>query len=190
MVDPAVHASFGRAVERLQAAGCLIDEVGIPHVDESAAAYLHTVVKEGYEVHARFLDTRGADYAPSVRERLEIGRSVSDQEYRDAQRTRAVLRREVDAALDGRAALVLPTLPMPAPPSGAEQVTLGEATVDVRTAALRLTQLFDLTGHPAVTIPCEMTADGLPCGVQLVRAYGHTRELVELGTVQEARIRG
>ena len=136
------------------------------------------------------LDTRGADYAPSVRERLELGRSVSDQEYRDAQRTRAVLRREVDAALDGRDALVLPTLPTPAPPSGAEQVTLGEVTMDVRTAALRLTQLFDLTGHPALTIPSEPTADGLPCGVQLVGAYGRTLELVELGMVQEARIRG
>lgn len=93
----------------------------------------------------------------------------------DAQRTRAVLRREVDAAL------VLPTLPTPAPPSGAEQVALGEVTVDVRTEALRLTQLFNLTGHPAMTIPCEPTADGLPCGVQLVGAYGHTLELVELG---------
>ena len=190
LVDPAVHASFGRAVERLQAAGCLIDEVDIPHADESAATYFHTVVKEGYEAHGRLLDTRRADYAPSVRERLELGRSVSDQEYRDAQHTRTVLRREVDAALDGRDALVLPTLPTPAPPSGAEQVTLGEVTVDVRTAALRLTQLFDLTGHPALTIPSEPTADGLPCGVQLVGAYGHTLELVELGTVQEARIRG
>ena len=100
------------------------------------------------------------------------------------------LRREVDAALDGRDALVLPTLPTPAPPSGAEQVTLGEVTMDVRTAALRLTQLFDLTGHPALTIPSEPTADGLPCGVQLVGAYGRTLELVELGMVQEARIRG
>ena len=85
------------------------------------------------------------------------------------------MRREVDAAL------VLPTLPTPAPPSGAEQVALGEVTVDVRTEALRLTQLFNLTGHPAMTIPCEPTADGLPCGVQLVGAYGHTLELVELG---------
>ena len=100
------------------------------------------------------------------------------------------LRREVDAALDGRDALVLPTLPTPAPPSGAEQVTLGEVTMDVRTAALRLTQLFDLTGHPALTIPSEPTADGLPCSVQLVGAYGRTLELVELGMVQEARIRG
>ena len=66
-----VLTGFRHAAE---AAGAryLADEVNIPHVDESAETYLHTVVKEDYEVHARLLDTRGADYAPSVRERLEI----------------------------------------------------------------------------------------------------------------------
>ena len=190
LVDPAVTASFGCAVERLKVAGCLIDDVDIPHADQTATTYLRTVMKEGYDVHADMLATRGADYTPSVRERLERGCSVSDQEYHEAQRTRAMLQREVDAALEGRDALLLPTLPMPAPPSGADVVTLGDVNLDVRAASLRLTQLFDLSGHPAITIPSAPTDEGLPCGVQLVGWRGHTLALVDLGSAQEVRIRG
>ena len=79
---------------------------------------------------------------------------------------------------------------MPAPPSGADVVTLGDVNLDVRAASLRLTQLFDLSGHPAITIPSEPTDEGLPCGVQLVGWRGHTLALVDLGSAQEARIRG
>ena len=190
VIDPSVSTSFARALTRLTAAGCVVDEVEIPHAGDIATTYLRTVVKEGYATHARTIAARGADYAPSVLERLEIGRSVTDQEYREAQRTRMVLHREVDAALSGHDALVLPTLPMPAPLSGAEVVSFGDCTLDVRAAALRLTQLFDLTGHPVVTIPCEPTADGLPCGLQLVGHRWHTPALIELGNAQEKHIRG
>jgi len=48
----------------------------------------------------------------------------------------------------------------------------------VRSLMLRQTQLFNLTGHPAISLPCGRTTGGLPCGVQLVGARMRTEELL------------
>ena len=190
LVDPEVKAAFDQTVERLQGAGCLIDDVDIPHAPEIASAYLHTVLSEAAACHAHTLATRPTDYTPSVRERLDMGRSVPPEDYRRAQQTRDILRREVDAALNGRQALLLPTLPIPAPPLGVTTVTIGAVTEDVRALTLRLTQLFDLTGHPAVSVPCGTTSSGLPCGAQLVGERDRTLELVHVASTLESAVRG
>ena len=44
---------------------------------------------------------------------------------------------------------------------------------------LRLTQLFNVTGNPAISIPCGLTRESMPCGLQLVGTRGGTRELVQ-----------
>ena len=189
LIDPEVFAVFDATVERLRATGCAIDRVDIPHAREVAVAYLHTQLREAAAYHAEMLESRPADYSPGVRQRLEKGRSVRVEDYEQAQRMRDTLRCEVDAALDTRQALILPTLPIAAPPSGSERVTLGDKTEDLRAIMLRLTQLFNLTGHPAISIPCGTTDAGLPCGVQLVGRRGQTLELTDMAAAYEHAIR-
>jgi len=96
------------------------------------------------------------------------------------------LRDEVDAALAGCDALVLPTMPIPAPILGAEMVRVGATGQQTRSMTLRETQLFNLTGHPAISLPCGSTADRLPCGLQLVGAHGRTDALVRVALACEA----
>jgi Asp-tRNA(Asn)/Glu-tRNA(Gln) amidotransferase A subunit family amidase len=55
----------------------------------------------------------------------------------------------------------------------------------VRNITLRLTQLFSVTGHPAITIPCGATAQGLPIGAQLVGQAGATPELLAVARALE-----
>jgi aspartyl-tRNA(Asn)/glutamyl-tRNA(Gln) amidotransferase subunit A len=83
-------------------------------------------------------------------------------------RGRALLTREVDEVLAGCDVLLLPSLPIPAPRLGAATIRIGLSEEPVRNLMLRLTQLFNLTGHPALTMPCGHTAGGLPVGAQLV----------------------
>ena len=49
----------------------------------------------------------------------------------------------------------------------------------LRPLTLRLTQLFNLTGHPAISLPCGNTGAGLPCGLQLVGKRQYTVELLK-----------
>jgi aspartyl-tRNA(Asn)/glutamyl-tRNA(Gln) amidotransferase subunit A len=60
--------------------------------------------------------------------------------------------------------------------------------VDVRAAMLKHTQLFNLTGHPAISIPLPVT--GLPVGLQLVGALGRTKELLSVAAACEGGVAG
>jgi aspartyl-tRNA(Asn)/glutamyl-tRNA(Gln) amidotransferase subunit A len=159
--------------------------VRLPHASSTPAVYLAIQLPEASAYHAATLVRRPEDYQPGVRQRLELGRYVLAEDYVRAQRGREVLRCEVDAALGGRDALVLPTLPIPAPQLGAETVQVGSRTEPIRATMLRLTQLFNLTGHPAISLPCGTTADGLPCGLQLVGRINRTDGLLAVADVCE-----
>jgi len=95
------------------------------------------------------------------------------------------LREDVDTALSNCDALVLPTMPIPAPTLGAQTVRIGDTDQQTRSMTLRETQLFNLTGHPAISIPCGTTADGLPVGLQLVGHHGRTDALVRVALACE-----
>lgn len=185
VVDAEVRGAFDRALARLQDEGCAVDEIDIPHADEIASIYLHLVLPEAAAYHAHTLESQPQDYTPPVRVRLEMGRRILAEDYVRAERGRDLLRHEVDRALAGRAALVLPSLAIPAPPLGASSVQVGTTSQPVRNVMLRLTQPFNLTGHPAISLPCGTTSAGLPCGLQLVGHREGTSALLRCALAAE-----
>lgn len=189
LLDPEVAARFDEACERLSRAGVTLDDVVIPHAADTAPVYVHIVLAEAAAYHAHTLASRAADYTHKVRVALEAGRYVLATDYLRALRGRDVLTGEVDRALEGRDGLFLPTLPMPAVPLGATTIRLGQSETPVRPLSLRLTQLFNLTGHPAITLPCGSTGIGLPVGVQLVGARGRTLDLLRVAEAVESTVR-
>jgi aspartyl-tRNA(Asn)/glutamyl-tRNA(Gln) amidotransferase subunit A len=184
-LDEEVRLRFDDALEKIRRAGTVIEDVRFRHAADTPAVYLAIQLPEATAYHATVLERQPQDYQPGVRQRLELGRYVLAEDYVRAQRGRDVLRCEVDAALGGRHALVLPTLPIPAPRFGDTSVTVGGRTEPVRALMLRLTQLFNLTGHPAISIPCGTTAAGLPCGLQLVGRINRTEELLAVARACE-----
>lgn len=185
LLDDAVASSFDCACSRLRDAGAEIRDVTIPHADDISAVYVHIVLTEAAAYHAATLERRADDYTTNVRLRLEMGRYILGEDYVRAMHGRDVVRGEVEAALTECDALLLPTLPIPAPRLGADTVHLGGSSEPVRNVMLRLTQLFNITGHPAITLPCGKTDDGLPVGAQIVGAREGTRALLDLAQTVE-----
>ena len=119
-IDPAVRAVFAGCMARLESDGCRVEDVDIPHAAGTPDVYRRTQLPEAAAYHRETLDAHPDDYGEQVRRRLESGRLIAAEEYVRAQQERRLLTAEVDAALDGRAALLLPTLPIVPPRSGSD----------------------------------------------------------------------
>jgi Asp-tRNA(Asn)/Glu-tRNA(Gln) amidotransferase A subunit family amidase len=92
----------------------------------------------------------------------------------------------VDGVLGDADALVLPTLPIVAPTLGADEIEIDATAherMPVRAAMLRHTQLFNMTGHPAISIPIPV--DGWPVGLQLVGHRDRTAALLSVAAACE-----
>ena len=187
-IDADVEGAVLDTVERLRKSGASISETRIAHANDMAAIYLHLVFGDAAEYHARALETHPQDYTPNVRLRLEMARYVLAEDYIRALRGKALIAREVDRALDGVDALILPSLAIPAPPIGAATVAVKGGADAVRTLMLRCSQPFNLSGHPAISLPCGATIAGLPIGLQLVGHKGGTPALVQAALAVERAI--
>jgi aspartyl-tRNA(Asn)/glutamyl-tRNA(Gln) amidotransferase subunit A len=187
-LDAEVEHRVNETIALLQLHGATVAEVRLPHAEDMAAIYLHLVFGDAAEYHARTLVSRPQDYTTPVRLRLEMARYVLAEDYIRALRGKAVIAHEVDQALDGIDALVLPSLTIPAPPLGAATVPVKGGPDAVRSLMLRCTQPFNLSGHPAVSIPCGKTKGGLPIGLQLVGHKGRTPALVQAALAAEFAI--
>jgi aspartyl-tRNA(Asn)/glutamyl-tRNA(Gln) amidotransferase subunit A len=180
VLDVDVRARTHEALDRLSAAGASVVDVEIEGTAHVGTIYLHIALPEASAYHASALDKHPDRYTLPVRLRLEMGRTVLAEDYVRAQIGRERWRAAVDAAFEraGCDVLALPALAIPAPPLGASSVRVGEGTEPVRGVMLRLTQPFNLSRHPAVTMPSGLTRDGLPCGLQLVGRANGTDELL------------
>jgi aspartyl-tRNA(Asn)/glutamyl-tRNA(Gln) amidotransferase subunit A len=164
--------------QRLRAAGASLSDVLLPHAPEIASVYLAIVFAEAAAYHAAAMESRSDRYQPGVRLRLEAARFVLAEDYLRAMRGREAIRTGIDRALNGCDVLMAPTLPIEPPPIGATAVTIGGSAHPVRNVMLRLTQPFNVSGHPAVTLPAGRTPRGFSCGVQLIGRLGGTMRLL------------
>jgi aspartyl-tRNA(Asn)/glutamyl-tRNA(Gln) amidotransferase subunit A len=185
VLDDEVRARFDEALATLRSAGAHVDEIDIGHATDAAGVYLAICLADAAAYHAATLETMPDRYTANVRLRLELGRYVLGEDYARALAGREVLRREVDAALAGHDALILPALPIPAPSIGAKGIHVGGTEEPVRNLMLRLTSPFNVTGHPAIALPAGSTSSGLPCSLQLVGARNETDGLLRIALAVE-----
>lgn len=189
-LDPDVRRALGSVRAVLEAQGHRLREVTIDHARITPDVYLHIVLPEASAYHASLLENYADRYSPGVRLRLEMGRYVLAEDYVRAMALRARLATSVDRALDGCDALLLPALAIPAPVLGASTVDIDGSAEPTRAAMLRLTQLFNITGHPSIAIPAGRTPGGLPIGVQLVAERHRTAVLLDVAECVERHIAG
>jgi aspartyl-tRNA(Asn)/glutamyl-tRNA(Gln) amidotransferase subunit A len=185
-IEPAVRERFERALAQLQASGVALENRELALAPGIVDAYVNTVLPEGAAWHAQYLDSRPNDYTPAVRARFEAGRTIPAVKYLEAAAFCRRLGAEVDALLADADALVLPTLPLTAPLLGAGDITIDPAlggTMPVRSAMLKHTQPFNMSGHPAISLPLPVT--GLPVGLQLVGRRDNTAGLLAIAAACE-----
>ncbi len=184
-IEAPVREAFEAAIARLRRAGAKIETRSLTGTSAILDVYVRVVLSEASAWHARYLDTSGDQYRPTVRTRLLAGRNYSAVDYLSAIEECEAFRKQVDASLHGIDGLVLPTMPILAPLLGQDEVAIAGANVPVRAAMLRNTQLFNMTGHPAISLPMQMPKGVLPAGLQLVGRLDRTSTLLAVAAACE-----
>jgi 2-dehydropantoate 2-reductase len=176
-VTPEVRQAVRAALDTLAAAGWRLREISAPWLDDLRRweRVLGVIVaSDAHRVHAGRDVSR---YADGTRGLLEYGSSVTPAQYAQAQLERAWLLAAVEASLDGVDALAGPTVGYVAP---AQDPPFG---IDDDHGEGRFTGPYNLTGHPAVSIP--VPAAGLPVGLQLAGRRGGDMGLLRLAAAAE-----
>ena len=184
-LDAGARACAEHAIVKIREAGYRVTDVDVEKAEWTPHVYLHIVLPEASCYHAPWLEQHADKYSPGVRLRLEMGRYLLAEDYVRAMRLRDALARFVARALERCDALILPTLPIPAPRIGATTVDVDGTEVPVRAAMLSLTQLFNITGHPAISLPAGNGPEGLPRGIQIVGHRGRTERLLDIAAAVE-----
>ncbi|MBI4199264.1 MAG: Asp-tRNA(Asn)/Glu-tRNA(Gln) amidotransferase subunit GatA [Chloroflexi bacterium] len=149
-----------KAVGVLQELGARVEDVALPSLEYIRASHWAIMRAEGFAYHRENLRSRFHDYGENVRMQLSIGAIYTAADYVQAQRARTQITREFRRVLQHVDLLVTPTTANPA----------GKfANIDPRAQLRRpsLTAPFNLTGMPAISVPCGFTAAGLPVGLQI-----------------------
>jgi 2-dehydropantoate 2-reductase len=176
-VTPEVREAVSGALAALQAAGWELRELTAPWLDELATweEVLAVIVsREASLVHAGRDQSR---YAAGTRALLDYGASVGEDRFTEALGRRDALTEAIEATLDGVDVLAGPTVgyqaPEEDPPFGA----------DDDSAEGRFTGPYNLTGHPAISIPVPIS--GLPAGLQLAGRRGQDLALLRAAAAAE-----
>ncbi len=186
-VDGEVRELVEAAIRQMEGLGATVEEVALPPPAEAVPALLGIITPEASAYHLTWLRERPGDYSQAVRERLELGAITPAVSYIKAQQLRRRITDEVLAAMARVDLLAMPTAPTAATPLEGDLVTSDEADPEVLAALINFTGPFDLTGLPAVSIPCGFTRAQLPVGFQLVgRPYEETTLLAAAHAYEQA----
>jgi aspartyl-tRNA(Asn)/glutamyl-tRNA(Gln) amidotransferase subunit A len=172
--DPLVRARVDETAARFSSPRAL--PLPVPDREDWGAAFR----REALESHAGLFPERAEDYGDDVRSSLEGAAELTDSEVDAARRFREGVREQLNESFGELDLLVTPTLPVVAPP-------YGEGT---RTVLTRLTALFNLTGWPALALPCGPAEGGLPASVQLAAPSGRDALVLAAGAALEDALSG
>jgi aspartyl-tRNA(Asn)/glutamyl-tRNA(Gln) amidotransferase subunit A len=170
-LDDEVRRSVESTAEVFQSLGAEIQEVSLPHLATAVDQATSAVVAEASYYHESqgYFPARAEEYGEDVRGHLERGHKLLAVDYLRAIEAKHEVQQDFAAALKHVDAIIAPTSPIAAPPIGETEVRVeGQRETAVRAELLRMTRPANLTGNPAISIPCGFTAQGLPVGLQLI----------------------
>jgi len=198
-LDDEVRAAVEQAIESYREQGAEIVDIDLPHAKYAIAVYYIIATAEASSNLARFdgvrygfraeeapalremyRKTRDQGFGPEVKRRIMLGTYVLSAGYYDAyylkaQKVRALIKQDFARAFEKCDAIATPTAPTPA-------FLFGEKTDDPLAMYLNdvYTVTANLAGIPGISVPCGLSASGLPMGLQLLGPYWSEATLFRL----------
>jgi len=203
-LDDEVRQAVETAIDNYRTLGAEIVDVSLPHAKYGIAVYYIIATAEAssnlarfdgvrygfraenaHELRAMYKKTREEGFGPEVKRRIMLGTYVLSSGYYDAyyskaQKVRTLLRQDYTNAFGKCDAIIMPTSPTTA-------FKIGEKSDDP--LAMYLNDIYtvsaNLAGVPGISVPCAVSAEGLPIGMQLIGEHWSESTLLNLSAAYE-----
>jgi len=187
-IEAPVANAFERAVARLSASGANIEEFAFPELLEIAEVNRTRGLSmiECYAIHRRWLGTRASGYDPRILSRMNGAMPISAADYYEVLQLRKDLVARSHAVTGGYDAVIMPTLPVVAPPI-AKFTGSAAGLLDGFPVLIRNTSIANFLDRCALTIPCHDPGTG-PVGFSLMGERMDDHRLLGIGVSVEAEI--
>ena len=177
-LHPDTEQAVKAAIKTLSKLGFHMTGVSLPGFEVSEKASAKILLAEAAAYHQDHIEKH--QIGTDVLTRFKWGLEVTGVEYALARRTQVEWRHKLERLFDSIDALVLPATPFPA-----TRIDESDPVALSRGNLTRFTRMFNLTGHPALVLPCGRTTDGLPIGLQIVGAHWREDRVIQVARAYE-----
>jgi aspartyl-tRNA(Asn)/glutamyl-tRNA(Gln) amidotransferase subunit A len=180
-LQPEIQSAFDQALAVLVMIGAEARDVPL-----EVSMDRIVVRAEAYAYHAEYIAKTPELYIPETLGKLKLGAGIDGHAYIRAHRDLDRLRRSMSNVFSSVDLLVTPTTPV-SPPKASDYPSTFDGTLALDGSLLRNTRPFNMYGLPTISVPCGMTSDGLPIGLQIAGAPWEERRVLGLARAfQEA----
>jgi aspartyl-tRNA(Asn)/glutamyl-tRNA(Gln) amidotransferase subunit A len=177
--DKEVITAVNETVQIFISLGAKVEKVEMDFLREAALANALMTQTDGAAYHSERMAEHPDWFGADVRERLETGTSATSTEYSLARRAQTQMSHRFVQFFKQYDFLLLPTTPIPAP------LIEGSNAVEQARRLTRFTAPFNLTGLPAISVPCGFNQEGLPIGLQIVAKAWNEAALLQAAHAYE-----
>ena len=182
-VDSEVLQAVQKAAQVFEDLGARVEHVPFPYAHDAAMANGLMTPADAAAFHHQRLSENPQGFGLDVLKRLQTGAAYTSTEYSLARRMQTILRCKFNEFFNEYDLLLTPTTPITAPTRGSTDA------VERARLLTRFTAPFNLTGLPALSIPCGWSKDKMPIGLQMVGKAWAESKIILAGELYE-QVRG
>lgn len=186
-VDAPIEKLVRAQIAQLEQAGAIIQPVSIPALQHAEYVELITSLSEASTIHHEDMLVRADDFGDDIRLLFELGELPTAVEYLQAQQLRRELKLQFSTLFNEIDVLITPTLPVLPPDIGSSVAKLNGEEVDLLNHIIRFTGPSNLTGLPALSIPCGLV-EGQPVGLQIIGPAFQEQKVFDIALAIEKQV--
>jgi len=180
-VDGEVLQAVQKAAQVFEDLGARVEQVPFPYAHDAAMANGLMTPADAAAFHHQRLSDNPQGFGQDVLKRLQTGAAYTSTEYSLARRMQTILRCKFNEFFNDYDLLLTPTTPITAPIRGSADA------VERARLLTRFTAPFNLTGLPALSVPCGWSSEKMPIGLQIVSKQWADARILLAGEIYEQR---
>lgn len=180
-LDQSVTEGLQKIAQYFQLSNVYYDNITIPELQH--VTYISNVITcaEAATIHNKHLIEYPFKYGEDVGTVLKLGQSITAVDYIQAQQQRQIIFDKIEEVLNRYDLIVAPIIPSSAPRFDDSYIEIEGEQLDFLDAFTLLPSIANLTGHPALSIPSNLSTDKLPVAIQIIGRKHEEWKLLKVG---------